>query len=170
VLSPLRLLEPVRYNATLSDVLRLSQTFATMKQVHQFVVVVSDQYYPEGVVSDGTRQLAAKLDDDKLAIILTDCRSVHTKNRKCFTLAAYPPDTRVTVKDGAEHPSQIPFLSTVSMVKEAIVNALDDHVRRLRGRYGGQQFARPDAFDVALLSRPLENAIEARSGRGVATA
>jgi len=170
VLSPLRLLEPLRYNATLADVLRLSQTFATNKRVHQLVIVVAQAYYPAGVTSGPGRELAAKLEEDQCVLILTDCRTVHTGNRKCFTLAAYPPEVCVTVKDGGEHPRAKPFLSTVAMVKEAIVSALDQHVRRLRGRYGGREFARPDAFDVGFLSRPIENAAEARDGGGVAPA
>jgi hypothetical protein len=166
------LLDPLRYNATLSDVLRLSQSFATMKRVYQFVVSVSPRYYEGGVVSSAARELPAKLEDDQCVIILTAARSVHTGNRKCFTLAAYPPEVCVTVKDQLEHPRAKPFLSTVAMVREALVSAIDQHVRRLRGRYGGREFARPDAFDVALLSYPIENAAEARhdGGPGVADA
>jgi hypothetical protein len=142
----------------MSEVLRLSQTFATTKRVHQLVIVVCDAYYPAGVVSSNERALAAKLEDDKLALVLTKARSVHTGNRDCFTLSAYPPDVRVRAANGEEHPAHVPFLSTVGMVREAIASAIDDHVRRLRGRYRECEFAQPDAFDVGILSRPITNA------------
>jgi hypothetical protein len=139
----------------------VAQTFATHKNVSTLALRIDSAWYPAGVLSpDRGSGLQCKLEDDKLFIQLQkiDCAD----GSLGFGVSKlHPPDVTWRNKHGVELPLHLPYLSTVANVRHALESLIGDYEERIRRRYGldGGRLPRADAFDVALLSYPIENGV-----------